>query len=195
MLGTALAAVVAGVLIAALSGGGGHGSAKGRSATGHTEIQLAAGYLGLSAREVRRRLRHGESLSQIAESSAGHSQAQLVSALVAARAAELKRRHLPPAVEQAELARLRHSLRADVRRSRRGRGILAPAAAYLGIGEAQLQTQLASGRTLAQVVASRATVLALAVKDGQLTPAGERTALASLRARTVREVHRKLPGG
>src|SRR5271166_748024 len=50
MLGIALAAVVAGVLVAVLSGGAGHGSTgtHGAAARGHSEIRVAAGYLGLS---------------------------------------------------------------------------------------------------------------------------------------------------
>lgn len=209
MLGIALAAVVAGVLIAVLSGGRHHASADARGAAsrGHSEIQVAASYLGLSPRELRQRLRKGQSMGEIADASSGRSSAQLVATLLAAKGAELKREHLPSATEEAELRRLHHRLAVEVRRSRR-RVFLVQAASYLGLDQSRLQEELSSGKTLAQIadatsgrsakglidalVAARATALRRAVKDRQITPAEERAALATLHRRVSLEVERKL---
>ncbi|MGO9488304.1 MAG: hypothetical protein ACLQBB_04660 [Solirubrobacteraceae bacterium] len=210
MLGVALAAVLAGVLIAVLTGGSQRRlTDSSRTGSGvHGEVQIAASYLGLSPRELRRHLRSGESLSEVADSSPGHSSTQLLSKLLAARAAELKREHLPPAAERLALSRLRRELTTDPGHSRRG-ALVASAAGYLGIHKSQLRAELADGRTLAQIadstpgrsaqgltealVARRAASLALAVKEHRITATEADSALKTLHRRIDREVNRPLP--
>jgi hypothetical protein len=215
MLAVALLAVIAAVLILTLggSGGGGHHrrerTARQATRTGHSDAQLAASYLGLSPAALRRRLRQGETLSEVAESIPGHSPRELIQTVLAYRAAELRKRGLTPAQVREREAELRDSLSGALRRKRRLGAALAPASRYMGISPARLRTELRAGRTLAQIAAahghSRAELLAglerarakrlgAARRAGTITPAQEREALAVLRRRDERLIDAGLSG-
>ncbi len=213
MLAVALAAVIAGVLIVTLSGGGKH-SRHGRAgkpaaapAVGASDSQLAASSLGLPKATLRARLRKGETLAEIAESTPGHSSGALVRSLLAYRVAELHGRGLTAAQVHEAKVRLRTRLTAELRRTRRVGATLPAASRYLGMSEAQLRAQLRSGHTLVQVASAhghtRAQLVAgiLAVRkarldavrrSGQITASEERAAVKLLRKRIERAVDRRL---
>lgn len=211
MLAVAAGAVATASLIIALGGERSSDSQHRGAASGGrgTVVQLAAGYLGLPAAEIRARLRRGESLGQIAASGKGGSRTGLIESLYAGRAAAVRARGLSPAAEAAELRTVRRTLIAQVDHTRRRAGLLRGAAAYLGLSEAELAGKLAGGHTLAQVAAgtpgrSRAGLLqellaprrraiehALSEKAVSAT-AGHR-ALSRLRSRLERQIER--PGG
>ena len=117
-------------------------------------VQAASGYLDMPAQELRRRLRAGETLGEIAASTGGASRAGLIEAVYAARSQQIKARHLAPAEERAELRALRRALVLQVDRARRRARLISAAADYLGLSEAELRAKLASGRTLAQIAAA-----------------------------------------
>ncbi|HMD60236.1 MAG TPA: hypothetical protein VKG78_02335 [Opitutaceae bacterium] len=95
---------------------------------------------------------------------------------------------------------------AAVAASGRVKPSLGPAASYLGIPPAQLQAELRSGKTLAEVAgstkgkslsglidataAARRAQLAAATAAGKITPAQEKRALAALARRSVAETSR-----
>lgn len=210
ILVVAAAAAVAAVLVALLSNGGHTGiSAARRRARGQTVVQIAAGYLGIPPSELRRRLRSGQTLAEVIAATKGASQAGLVNAAYRADARAVKRRHLPPAAERAELALLRRWLSTRIARPPRPHRVPPSARLYLGIGEAELRTQLAGGRTLGTLaaatpgrsrkgliealLAARLKALDRALREKQITAQAERRAAATLRQRTVRLVNR--PGG
>lgn len=213
MLGVALAAVIAGVLIAVLSGGHHHGRAGHLDArpSGRSDIQIAADYLGMGAPELRRRLRSGETMGQVAQTTAGRTQAGLLDALLTSRAAVLRSQKLPPSEERERLARLRTRTVAEIHHARHKRSDVAAAARYLAVGEAHLRAELRSGRTLAQIasstggrsaagltdalVRSRRQRLEAELSNGKITASQERLALASLRGRVTNEINRRLLGG
>jgi hypothetical protein len=206
MLAVALAAIVAAVLIVTLSGGGHARHARAPAGAGQSETQVAASYLGLAPGTVRHRLRSGETLAEVAESTTGHSSRGLLRKLLAYRAAELSKQGLTPAEVHEREARMRAQLESQLRRTRRVGAALAPASRYLGVTEAQLRAQLRSGRTLAQVAAahgrSRSELIAgilrlrrarlqAARRGGQITAAEERSAIVLLRRRIARAVDAK----
>ena len=65
-------------------------SAGARTGLGRTQLALAAGYLGLSASALHRRLHAGSSLARIAASTRGRSAHGLLEALVKARVARIE---------------------------------------------------------------------------------------------------------
>jgi DNA-binding transcriptional regulator YdaS (Cro superfamily) len=206
MLTIAAGAVIAAILILLLSGGGARRSG---AASAGTVLQIASGYLHLSTSEVRRRLRAGETLGEIAQSTRGASRVGLIDAVYARRAQAIERLHLPPATEHAELKALRRALAAQVDRARRRAGARRAAARYLGLSEAKLSAKLTGGRTLAQLAASipgrsragliealiapRRRALARALKDNRITAAAAHAEEAKLAARAERLIAR--PGG
>ena len=153
MLGVALLAVIAAVLIIALSGGSSHSkkSTKNAPAGAPSAAQAASSYLGIGVNTVRRRLRNGETLEEIANSTPGHSAQALEREILAARSAELSKHGATPAQTAAAVHRLRRRLRAQLRRQRRSGALVRSASRYLGIDEAALREQLRSGKSLAQV--------------------------------------------
>jgi hypothetical protein len=208
MLGIAIVAVIAAVLSIALSAGRSHPRqrAAGGAPGGQSAAQAAASYLGLGLAQVRRRLRNGETLEQIADSTPGHSARALERAIVAGRSAELQKHGATPAQTAAALHKLRARLRAQLRRKRRARDLVAGASRYLGIDEAAVRRELRSGRTLAQVaeahghsreqlvegiVRGRVGALETARAQGQITRAEEKRAIALLRTRVARAVQAK----
>lgn len=204
MIAIAIIAVLAGGLIAVLSSGGGHGHPKrSASAGGATETQLAAAYLGLTPAQLRRRLRDGVSIEQLARSTPGRSLDGLLHAMTSAKASRLTRAGGGSAALKALRA---HALLVATRV--RHRGSVAVAAAYLGMPEAGLLAALRSGRTLAQIANARAGHsaagliealvsfkrhrLELARQAGSITAGQERLAESTLQARVKREVEAKL---
>ncbi len=211
MLAVAGAAVLAAILIVVLSGGGGSSRHPGRPPSGPgatSVVRQAAGYLGLTPSQVRERLRSGESLAEVAASKPGGSRGALIAKLYDERAAAIRRSGLPAVRRQAALRKLRKELASVVDRRRKHRGVLGPAAAYLGTGEAALRAQLERGRTLAAVAAStpgrsRAGLVAalvgskrhrleLAAARKEITAGEERQASALLQKRVEREVSKPL---
>jgi len=203
----AAAAAIAGIAIAAIGGGG--SKPRPHAGPAGSVVQIAAGYAGVPAAEVRRRMRQGESLGQIAAASKGGSRRGLIEALYAKKAAAVRARGLSPAAERSELQALRLSLLAQVDRTRRRPGLIRGAAAYLGMSEAELAARLAGGRTLAQVaaatpgrssaglvdalVAARRRTIEQARRDRQISAATAHRAIARLAGRARRQVEQ--PGG
>jgi hypothetical protein len=216
MLAVALAAVIAAVLIVTLSGGGSSGGKHGRHAQGGTatapargatDSQLASSYLGIPKATLRQRLRKGETLAEIAESTPGRSSRKLLRLLLAHRVAELRRHGASAAKVREAKTRLHARLTAELRSMRRVGATLPAAAQYLGVSESQLHAQLRSGRTLAQVadahghtraqlvaaiLAARKVRLDVAREKGQLTAAEEQVAVKQLRKRIERAVDRRI---
>jgi hypothetical protein len=207
MLGVALAALLAGVLIAVFAGGGHHGRA-GARASGRSDVQLAADYLGVSVPALRRELRAGTTMAAVAEETKGRSRTGLIEAVLAPRAAALRRQNLTPAEERRQLAHVRARILAEVGRARHHGGTVAVAATYLGIDEARLRARLRTGATLAQIaqstsgrstaglidalVGARRRAVDAAVRNGTITRRQQRAALTSLRIRLTSQVHRRL---
>ena len=205
-LGIAAAAVIAAVLFLALGGGGRNAARRGRVSASARDavVQRAAGYLGVSPAEVRRRLRGGETLGELAAARKGGSRQGLIQSLYAAGAAAIRARHLSPAAEAARLRELRRALTAQIDHARRRAGLLRSAAVYLGMSEATLAAKLAGGRTLAQVaattpgrsraglvealVAERRRTIERALAENALPPAAAKRAIARLRSRAERQV-------
>jgi hypothetical protein len=206
MLGVAVLAVLAAVLVLVLSGGdqGPHRRARiGRA--GQSDVQIAAGYLGLSTVELRRRLRSGLTLAQVADTGKGTSSAGLFHALVQAHATALRKRGLSAGKERARLAAISGRLKSELRRAHPGGSReLTLASGYLGIEADELLARQASGRSLAEIASStpgksrsgliqaltqpRERRLRAAAAAHQITSATVQKAIGTLRARTAREV-------
>jgi hypothetical protein len=212
MFGVALAAVIAGVILAVTPHGSRHHAHPTRSAGPRgprSEAQLAAGYLGLSRSQLRRKLRAGRTLAQIAQSTPGRTSSGLIAVLLAGRSAQLESRGLPASKERARLASLRSQVLAAVSAQRARRGAIPVAAERMGLSEAELRRRLRGGATLAQTARATKRIsvaglidvlmkiktgrLRAAERSGSITAAQERTARASLQSRITREVNRKLP--
>jgi hypothetical protein len=186
VVGGALAAVSATGQGNDVKRGAHHGAARlARS----RDVATAATYLGLSPAELSRQLRGGKTLAQIAESAGvGRSVQGLTEALEAAKRAKLAKlaANLPKRVS-AEVQRPggpggpgggpRRSARARLhalfgRHRRLGDAV----AAYLSATPTQLERELASGKTLAQLAAatpgkSAAGLIAAVVAAAQRAPA------------------------
>lgn len=159
------------------------------------DLLAAAGYLGVSSDQLERELGSSESLAQIAQAHAGKSAQGLIDAIVAARRARLAKvaARLP--------SRVGAEVNAPARLLRSGAGghagalgasrvatrLRSVAAGYLGLSAGQLQRELQSGKTLAQIadatpgkssaglvdalVAARKQQLARALAAGNVTQA------------------------
>jgi hypothetical protein len=214
LLATALAAVIAGIVLA-VAPGGHHQRARHNADTARPsppgDIQLAARYLGFSRAELRRLMRSGKSLAEVANATPGHSAAGLEQALLAPRQPPTAT-HKGSAQEQAERAkRLRRRISEEVGRRRRGLADIAIAATYLGLTEAALRAKLRQGHSIASIAGSkagtsRAGLIALIIKTRSrrleqamaariITAKQERSAITRLKRRTTREVDRTLRAG
>jgi hypothetical protein len=190
--------------MAATSHGGRH--AHGRTRAAHKpvvydQLTQAAGYLGTSTAHLKDELRSGKTLAQLANETPGRSEAGLISALLAVRRARLN----------AQAVHLSQSVSAAVHRpGGPGAPALGPryeARIYLGLSAAQLNGELRSGKTLAQVanetpgrseaglvdalVADRRELLADAVASGRLTRTQEQVRLPRLIRQVSAVVQRK----
>ena len=216
MLAVALIAVVAAVLIVTLGGSRSHPKreAAPAAAAGHqsaavggqSAARAASSYLGIGLSTVRRRLRNGETLEEIADSTPGHNSRALVRAIIAERTAQLRRHGASPAETAAAAHRLRRRLQAQLRRQHRSGALVSIAANYLGIEESALREQLRSGRTLAQVAAAhghsrqeliegvmrgRTAAIEALREQGKITRAEAKRAIRYLRAKVLRAVQAK----
>jgi len=209
LLGLALVAVLAGVIIAVSGQGTKHTPANARrlepARSGTSEVALAASYLGISPATLRRRLRQGETMAEIAGSTPGRSTGGLIAALARAREAQAREAalaaHRP--LSAAELARVRAQIVAEANRGRGRSGAVSAAAAYLGLSDSAVRARLRAGQSLAEIaaavgrsragliealVALKASRLRTAVSEHAITAAEEKAALATLSARVKREV-------
>jgi hypothetical protein len=210
MLSLAAVAVLAAVLILVLSGGQHQRTKIGP--VGQSDIQVAAGYLGISTADLRLRLRSGLTLGQVADTGRGTSSAGLFHALLQARAAAIRKRGLSAGKERDRLAAISDRLKNELRRARRGHSSqLALASGYLGLEADALLSRLASGKSLAEIASAtagksrsgliealtgpRERRLRAATAGHQITAASARASIDSFRARTAREVDRKGPPG
>jgi hypothetical protein len=216
----AVALVAAGVAIAAIAGSRGEHStgtlhAAPAGTVGKSDIAAAADYLGISNSELRRRLRSGSTLAQVAAATSGRSVAALAEALVASKAARLKAAvasgQVAPAKARARLLGIRRRAAAELNRvSAPGVGLgvggYVPASSrYLGIPPAQLRAKLRGG-SLAQIagatagksvngliealVSARKAKLDALAASGGLTPPKEARRLAALHRRVTVAVNR-----
>jgi hypothetical protein len=142
-----LALLGGGTAVALAAAGAGSPGHKGHRRSGpHGVLSAAAGYLGVSVQQLRHDLRSGRSLGEVANATPGHSEAGLIQALLAARRSRLR---------QLE-ARLPERLAALVEQTRghsraKPHPVRQAVLSYLGLTAKQLQAELRSGRTLAQV--------------------------------------------
>jgi len=165
-LGAALALAVGGGQATAHAGAAGKGKAPA------VVMKAAASYVGLSPKELAANLQSGKSLAQIATAQ-GKSVDGLKAAILAAFKARLDKGvaagKVTAAQAQERLSKLASHIdrlvnRAPKQRSgerQKGKGmhahgvVLKAAAAYLGLGKAQLMTSLRSGSSLAQIATAQ----------------------------------------
>jgi hypothetical protein len=226
-VGIAVAAIAVGGTMTAVAATGHDGAGKTRSARasarrgGGLELATAASYLGLSAAQINSDLQSGQTLAQIANATSGKSAAGLIEALVAARKARLTaaiaklpqrvtaevNRPIGPLSPPARSARAHHG------RGHHGANLVAAqtylafaASSYLGVSAQQLQSELQSGKSLAQLAnatpgKSEAGLIAALVKAkqekvkaaaaaGLLTQARENVLLAAVETRVKALVKR-----
>ena len=185
-------------------------------------LAVASAYLGVSRAQLRKDRREGKTLAQVASATSGKSEAGLIEALVAPR----KARSAANTVKLEQRVRARvdgvgalaslglgatggpKAASARARADFAGRSYLGlPAAAYLGLSAAQLQSELQSGKTLAQLanatsgkseagliealVAARKERLAAAVAAGALSQSQESAREATLTERIAALVNRR----
>ncbi len=179
------------------------------------DLLAAAGYLGISGGQLERELGSSKSLAQIARAHAGKSVQGLIDAIVAARRTRLAKvaARLPSRVgaevnAPADLLRPGAGGRAGALGASRVAARLGSAAArYLGLSTGQLQRELHSGKTLAQIadatpgkssaglvdalVAARKQQLARALAAGNVTPARAASRQSRLDRRMSAIVQRK----
>jgi hypothetical protein len=201
----ALALVLAGGAVATVTAVG-EGSKHARHArggvVGRRDLAAASAYLGVSEEQLASELRSGISLAQVANSTPGRSSAGLVAALVTAKRERLST--LGASVQQRVANEVHrsgpNSVRTTGHRARTGLGGLSSgfgrlgrvAASYLGVSPARLQSELRSGRTLAQVAGTtpgRSAIglinaLVKAKRESISSAVGARR-LAAVRARAV----------
>ena len=189
------------------------GSSSSAAATrGHSDVKIAAAYLGISPAQLRGQMRLGHTMAQIAAATPGKSVAGLVQALTdsrsAAISAELAAGKLTSAQAHARLATLHARTSALVNRARAAGAVAGTqrvATAYLGLTPAQLRHAQAEGRSLAQIanstpgrsaagltaaiIAADKTRLTGEVKSGAMTPAAERQVLLVLPQRVALQIN------
>jgi uncharacterized coiled-coil protein SlyX len=209
------ALVAAGVTLAVAAGAGGAVAAGGNGRHGHSGPAAIATYLGLTPAQLREQLRSGKTLAQIAV-----AQGKTVSGLEAAIYADVQA-HLDRAVaggrlsaaqEQAILTRLKsrlddlvnHAVPALARQPLHPR-LGGAVTTYLGVTPAQLQAELRTGKSLAQIATEHGKTVAglksaildavkarldKAVASGRLSTAQEKTILDRLSAHLDQLVNR-----
>ena len=207
------------VSLTAAHGGGGPGD----------DLAAAATYLGLTDAALRADLQAGKTLAQVAAATSGKSTSGLIAALVAAEKTELAAAVTAGKLTQAQAdamtaqltQRFTDLVNGTFPDHRGGPGFpggphgpsdeLAAAATYLGVTSAALETDLQSGKTLAEVavatsgkstdgliaalVAAEKTELAAAVTAGKLTQAQADAMTATLTERFTDFVNGVRPAG
>jgi hypothetical protein len=213
----AVAVLLAGGSLAAVSATGQsnkHATAAARRGAHSRELASAAAYLGVSRAQLRRQLSSGKTLAQVAEATDGKSKQALIEALEASRRAKLSKataklqQHVEHAVEQpGGPGSARTRLQALFARPHAAGSL---AAAYLSVSSSQLQSELRSGKTLAQLadavagkseagliaalLTAKRSRLDRAVAAGRLTQAASATRQAHLQRRIARLVQRSFAG-
>lgn len=169
--------------------------------TGRGLVAPAARYLGISVKQLRSELKKGKSLAQIAAETPGKTEAGLVSALVGAKKKTVSKTLAKRVATQVKvpgwhLGRLRlTSLSYDAR-------------LYLGLTNAQLRSEMRSGKSLGQIaratsgkseagliaamIAARRQQLEAAAKSGGLSAQAERARMSVLQQRVTAYIHRVL---
>jgi hypothetical protein len=178
----------------------------------HSDLRVAAAYLGMSPAQLRGQMRLGHTMAQIAASAPGKSVVGLIEAITSSRkaaiSAGLASGKLTSAVAHARLATLQSRTTAIVNRARAAGAVAGTepvAAAYLGITPAELHRAQKEGRSLAQIagstqprsaagltaaiVAADEKRLASEVKSGALTPTAEHQILVVLPRRVALQVN------
>jgi hypothetical protein len=221
---TTLAATGAALALAAggggalAAGGGGGEPGPGPGPGGRAGSAVVAAYLGLSSDELRTQLGSGKTLAEIAAAQ-GKPVAGLEDAIVADAKTRLDQAvadgKLTAAQEKTMLENLQSHLDDIVDHTgthpghrpagKGGPHFAAAAAAYLGLTQAELRTQLKAGKSLTQVataqgkpvdgleaaiLAAAKTRLDKAVADGRLTAAQENTMLENLQSHLDEIVNR-----
>jgi hypothetical protein len=215
LLGLALAAVIAGVIIAvAPRGSPRHGGSKTKqgvargSAPG--DLQQAADYLHISRTELRRRLRTGETMAELANATPGRSANGLIATLLGSRATQLKGQGSSSTAEREALSRARSQIVSEANHARGRSGPVPAAAAYLGLSEPALRARLQAGESMNEIAtaehrsgagliealtAVKASRLKTALAERAITAAEEKAALSTLHARVKREVEQPIAAG
>jgi hypothetical protein len=197
------------------------------------ELAAAAAYLGISEDALVTELQTGKTLAEVANATSGKSASGLVDALVAQEKSELAQAVKDGRLTQAQADQMQQSLEQRVTDRVNGTGFgrgpggpggpgfgfgghghgpggeLAAAAAYLGISQDTLVTDLRSGKTLGQVadatagkskaglvaalVAQEKAELAQAVTNGRLTQAQADRLSAALEQRVTNMVDGTFP--
>jgi hypothetical protein len=167
LIAVAVAVVAVGVVVAILTaphhGQGRSGGRDGRRDGGRTAaegslhtVDVAASYLHITRAQLRKELRSGRTLAEIADATSGKSASGLISRLANARA---ERFHGNPASSEkakvsAREAAFRRAATARVQRAHTA-GASAPtialAAQYLGVPPAEVLGELQHGHSLAQI--------------------------------------------
>jgi hypothetical protein len=208
--------------ISSTRGGHAFGDRHGRHGD---DLAAAAAYLGIPQADLLTSLQSGKTLAQIAGATSGKTVSGLIDALVAAEKAELTAAVTAGRLTQAQSDQIATGLTAhvtaEVNRTLPAHGPGGPgfghgpggdeltAAAYLGMTEAALATQLQSGKTLAQVagatngksaaglvdalVAAEKTELATAVAAGTITQEQSDQIATKLKARFTALVNGTAP--
>ncbi len=198
----AVAVLLTGATIAAVSATGQSTVRRHHPATTARERDIAtsASYLGITPAKLSHELRSGKSLAQVADSAgAGKSERGLIEALEAARKAKLAAAtNRLPARVTAEVNRPGGPVGAATFRAIRLKALFSArlrlgeaAASYLGTSRAALQSELRSGKTLAQLADATAGKSTAGLIDALITaekraPAARGASAAQLARREQR---------
>jgi len=221
MIAIAVAAVLAGVIVAIAAPGRDHApvNSAANSAGGavHGELAVAASYLGLTGAQLRGDLESGQTLAEVASATKGKSTAGLTAAIAGALAANLHAAVAAGRLSKAQgslaLAKLHTLVTAAVNRPRRAvaAGNVRIAASYLGLSRARIRSEQQHGRSLAQIaeatpgksaaglidalVSRRHAAIAAASARGEITRTEEDRLLSTLRERMTAQVNHSPSAG
>jgi polyhydroxyalkanoate synthesis regulator phasin len=185
--------------------------AMARGAGGPDVVATAATALGMSQADLKTALQGGKTIAQVAKDK-GVDVQKVIDALVAQGKARLQQAEADLPARMTDLVNGTLGVRAGGDHGgRRSMGAdLGAAATALGMSEADLQTALRGGKTMAEVakdkgvdvqkvidavVAAQSAQLDQAVTDGKLTPAQATARKADLKARVTALVNGERPAG
>ena len=165
----ALAACAVAVLVGAGCGSSesnsGSSSSTTSAASKHHRLQvglvgLAASYLGIERSQVRRDLREGKTLADVANSSSGHSANGLLEYALKVRSHQLELLEHEGAITEAQLKLRLEEMRRhlELRLNRQGLAVTGAAiratVAYLALKPKQLHAERRAGKSLAEIAAA-----------------------------------------